>query len=176
MKLGKLAIDLDTQAAQYKVNTPGELLKLLDEHHAGHGFKRTTLMGWFDFSGVGKKPAYPVPKQTWLDGIATGHVSGLSKAPGRKLILQGAEETLQSFVHECTGMRTVGISIHVHAMRAILSSMLIADGHSALLSPHLLNSDAETDTSKFCCSDYWMYAFLDKRLGWTWRRGTKAAQ
>lgn len=174
--LNMLAVDKETRVQRYCVSTPGELIKVLDQYHPGHGFKRTTLAGWFVFPGKGVPVAFPQPKQTWFEGLSRGHVSGLSKAAGPKPILHGAEATLQKFEAECRGFREVGISLQMYSMRAVLVAMLVTDGHAAVLSPHLLDPRAAVDKSKFCCSDFWLHAFLSKRMGWSWRCSTKAAQ
>ena len=174
--LNTLAVDKATRVERYRVCTSGQLKSILDQNHPGHAFKRTTLAGWFTFSGKGNRPAFPVPKETWEKGISRGHVGGLSKAPGPKPMLHGADSTLRRFETECQGFRESGISLQMYSMRAVLVAMLVNDGHSGLLSPHLLDQEAEVDQTKFYCSDFWLHAFLSNRMGWSWRCSTNAAQ
>lgn len=71
--------------------------------------------------------------------------------------------------------RDAGISLQMHSMRAIMIAMLVTHGHAELLRPHLQDPKAAVDTSKFCCSNTWMHAFLADLMGWSWRCSTKAA-
>jgi hypothetical protein len=41
---------------------------------------------------------------------------------------------------------------------------------------HACTSAGAADKTKFMCTNYWMRCFLFKRLKWSWRVGTKAAQ
>ena len=70
--LKKLALDKETRVHRYGDSTPGELIRILDKNHPGHGFKRTTLSGWFNFPCKGNSVAFPQPQQTWLEGISKG--------------------------------------------------------------------------------------------------------
>ena len=59
----------------------------------------------------------------------------------------------------------------------MIVSQLVNDGHQDLVSPHLFNPNLhEKDKTKFVRSPFWMRAFLINECGYSWHRGTKAAQ
>jgi hypothetical protein len=74
------------------------------------------------------------------------------QSTGRKPVLSGAEETLQRFEKDARDLRKTGVSLNVPTMRALLTSMLMDDGHQDLLSPHLYSENGALSLVSMRCA------------------------
>jgi hypothetical protein len=84
--------------------------KLIADKDWGHLFKpipRSTLCGWFTFSGTAA-PAVPKPKDVFLNGHTKGYNDQLRKSTGRPKLLVGCEGTLDKFNTDVREFREAG--------------------------------------------------------------------
>lgn len=89
-------------------------------------------------------------------GIEAGSNVKLALTTGHRPKLTGAEEALDELTKRFANLRATGAAFNTVAVRGIFIASLKKHGHAHLLSPHLLDPEAEPDSLRFMFISYWL--------------------